>query len=125
VLRRLTLNLARSPGFPEGSRRHGYVIVAPLDSEDRLDVKAYQNARDLCVVHRFWDGEPDRTGKLVHRAGGAEGASWMIDYDPETSDDDERAFRLGAHKLAHGEYVSIADDDGETHTFRIVESVPA
>jgi hypothetical protein len=31
-LKLIRLELARTPDFPEGSRRHGYEFVAPLDS---------------------------------------------------------------------------------------------
>jgi hypothetical protein len=124
MLRKLTLNLARNPRFPEGSRQHGYVIVAPVDGHGHLDPDAYHKDKSLCVVRRFWNGEPDRVGTLVHKAGGHGGASWVIDYDPSTDEDDEVSFRLDAHKLAQGEYVSIRDNSGDIHTFRIIESIP-
>ena len=34
-------------------------------------------------------------------------------------------YRFGAHKFAPGEYVSIADERGELHTFRVMSVQPA
>lgn len=123
-LARITLNLARSPQYPQGSAAHGYVIAAPLDERQCLDAEAWKKARHLCRVRRFWQGEPDRVGTLVHQAGGPDGATWAIDYDPRDRDDDEAAYRLGSHRFAPGEYVSIRDTEGEMHTFRVARLEP-
>ena len=32
-LKKIRLELARTPGFPEGSGRHGYEFTAPLDAK--------------------------------------------------------------------------------------------
>lgn len=120
AFKRITLHLARSHDHPNGSSRHGYDIVAPLDADGRIDAHAWRQRREACRVRRFWNGEPDRIGHLVHRAGGAGGHTWTIDYDPDRSDDDEAAFRFGDHVMQTGEYVSIRDDEDEMHTFRIV-----
>lgn len=120
MLYRITLHLARGRGFPDGSSRHGYEIVAPLDAEGRLDAAAWRNRRRSCRVRRFWAGEPARQGLLIHRPGGAGGATWLIDYDDTKETDDEAGYRLGSHRFAPDEYVSIRDDEGELHTFRIV-----
>ena len=44
---------------------------------------------------------------------------------PSGDDDDELGYRFGAHKFAPGEYVSIADERGELHTFRVMSVQPA
>ena len=41
--RQLRLVLAREPGHPEGDAEVAYVIVAPLDPEDRLDANSGEN----------------------------------------------------------------------------------
>ncbi|MCP8940303.1 hypothetical protein NK718_17390 [Alsobacter sp. SYSU M60028] len=119
-LKRILLNLARSKQHPDGSARHGYDLVAPLDAEGRLDPSAWHDAKALCRVRRFWAGEPDMMGHLVHRAGGAGGATWLFDYDATQSDDDEAGYRLAQHVFRPGEYVSVRDDEGEMHTFKVV-----
>jgi hypothetical protein len=123
-LKRITLHLARSKEFPEGSHRHGYEFIAPLDGSDHLDVSAWKNARELCTVRRFWADEEVMHGRLIHRAGGKGGSTWAFDYDAASTDDDEAGFRLGAHALKPGEYVSIRDDEGEMHTFTVATVKP-
>jgi hypothetical protein len=125
ALSRIVLHLARNPGFPEGSRRHGYEIIAPLDPSGHLDPEAWKSLRRRCRVRRFWGNEPGRHGFLVHRPGGVGGATWLIDYNQDSSEDDEAAYRLDSHVLAKGQYVSIRDEDGVVHTFQVVEVEPA
>jgi hypothetical protein len=120
----IVLHLARSREFPDGSARHGYEIIAPLDANGPLDGEAWKAVRDQCRVRRFWAGEPDREAILAHRAGGAEGATWLIDYDGSSEFDDEAGYRLGSHVLADREYVSIKDPDGHLHTFRVTNVEP-
>jgi hypothetical protein len=66
----------------------------------------------------------DRYGMLVHRAGGAGGATWVIDYDPRRTTDDEPGYRLNQHRFVPGEYVSIQDEDEKLHTFQVVSARP-
>src|SRR5829696_4411205 len=121
MLQTISLRLARSPKHPEGSALYGYDIIAPLDASGHLDAEGWRKARDRCRVRRFEAGEPVRHGRLVHRAGGAEGATWVIDYDDRTSADDEAGYRLNSHRFVAGEYVSIHDDQGELHTFAVTQ----
>lgn len=123
TLKRIRLNLARSKEFPEGSARHGYEFVAPLDAREHIDVEQWRAHRGHCGVKRFWGGE-EEVGKLVHKPGGAEHARWVFDYDDSAEDDDEAGYRFGAHAFRVGEYVSIRDEDGAMHTF-VVASVEA
>jgi len=125
TLSRIVLHLARSHDFPQGSDAHGYEIVAPLTESGRLDAEAWKDIRTQCTVRRFWGAERERRGFLVHRAGGAEGATWLIDYDRTTYADDEAGYRLGSHALVEGEYVSIRDEDGGLHTFKVASVRPA
>jgi hypothetical protein len=118
-LKRILLTLARSKEHPEGSARHGYELVAPLDPAGRLDLAGWRLAKRFCRVRRFWDGRVDDLGHLVHRPGGAGGATWTFDYDETSIDDDEAGFRLGEHVFAPGEYVSVRDEDGVLHTFKV------
>lgn len=122
--RRIRLNLARSPEFPQGSSRHGYEFVAPLDEQGRIDVEQWRAHRDHCRVRRFWEGEDDEIGRLVHKPGGAEHGRWVFDYDPEADEDDESGYRFGAHAFRPGEYVSIRADDGQMHTYQVITVEP-
>jgi hypothetical protein len=120
MLYRIRLHLARSREFPNGSTRHGYEIVAPLDVEGILDAEAWHEQRERCAVRRFWAGEPDQHGRLLHSAGGAGGATWVIDYDEDRSDDDEKGYRFDRHSFVAGQYVTVNDQHGE-HTFRVAD----
>ena len=122
AFKRIRLNLARSKEFPEGSARHGYEFVAPLDAQGHIDPILWKQQREHCGVRRFWDNETDQIGQLVHRPGGGKGGVWKFDYDPAAGDDDETGYRFGAHVFRPGEYVSIRDEDGVMHTF-VVASV--
>jgi len=123
AFKRIELHLARSKEFPVGSARHGYRLVAPLDEDGRIDLALWKTHRERCRVHRFWQGEPDETGYLVHKAGGSERARWVFDYDKTRVDDDESGYRLGAHVFAVGEYVTIRGEDND-YTFKVVSVEP-
>ena len=125
VLKRIRLHLARSREFPSGSTRHGYEFVAPLDAGGHIDPELWRQYREHCRVRRFWEGEPDEIGQLRHRPGGRAHARWVFDYDEAAQDTEEAGFRFGAHAFAPGEYVSISDEEGHTHTFQVVSVEPA
>jgi hypothetical protein len=76
VLKRIRLNLARSKEFPCSDKR-GYEFVAPLGLDGRIDAELWRKHREHCGVRRFWDGEDDEIGRLVHKPGGAEHARWV------------------------------------------------
>lgn len=118
--KRIRLNLARSPEFPQGSAQHGYEFVAPLDADGHIDVAQWKSNREHCRVRRFAAGEDDEIGLLVHKPGGPEHGRWVFDYNPKRADDDESGYRFGAHAFRPGEYVSIRDEDGNTHTYSVV-----
>lgn len=111
----IRLELAREKDYPNGSPLHGYEITAPLDESGHLDSVEWRKCRPHCTVRRFWDGEDDRHGELVHTARGR----WAISYDPNTDLDDEPIFQLDRHLLTMGNYVSIAEPGNTQHTYRV------
>lgn len=115
TLKRIRLELARNQDFPNGSARHGYDFAAPLDPQGHLVAAEWPKARDRCRVRRFWVGQPDEIGKLVHKRGG----TWAFDYNPKTDADDEPGFKFDKHIFVPGEYVSITEHDGRMRTFRV------
>jgi len=112
---RIRLELAREKDHPEGSTQHGYEIVAPLKADGHLDAAEWKSRRDICTTRRFWSGEADQHGELVHTRGG----QWALSYDPGTDEDDESLFRMDNHLIRKGEYVSLSGPAGQRHTFRI------
>ena len=118
--RRIRIELAREPGHPQGSRSTGYELLAPLDGSQRLAPELWKRHREECRVRRFHEGEEDRFGRLARRPGG----SWYFDYDAAGSSDDEAGYRLGSERFVPGEYVSVADNHGHMHTYRVVSVQP-
>jgi hypothetical protein len=105
VLKRIRLNLARSKEFPLGSDRCGYELVAPLDARGHIDVELWRKHREHCGVRRFWEGQDDQVGRLVHQPGGPEHGRWAFDYDDSPEGDDEAGYRFAHHLFRPGEYV--------------------
>jgi hypothetical protein len=123
MLQHIILHLARSPDFPEGSAERGYELVAPVDASGHLDVEEWRSHKAQCYVTRFWLGQADRHGALVHY-GAAQGGSWTIHYEGHTSSEDEKGVRLGTHQFVKDDYVSIRDEEGRSHTFKIASVRP-
>jgi hypothetical protein len=119
-LTRVVLRLGRNPaaGFPEGDDGYGYVIHAPLDSEGKLDPAQWREKRDKCTVRRFHPHDAPAEGWLRHR-----GDNWYFWYDEEDEGPEEPLFKLGSHRLAPGEYITIREGDGDVLTFRVAEAV--
>ena len=115
----IRLELGRTPDLPDGSRHHGYDLVAPLTEEGRLDEAAWRADKSRATVHRFWEGEDDERGNLIH----TRRRTWAFSYEPG-EDDDEPIFHLETHALKPGEYVTITEHDGEALPFRIVAVRP-
>lgn len=116
-LYKIRLELARDQNFPEGSSRHGYEFVAPLDAQGLLDPVSWKGCRERCRVRRFWADEEDEKGHLRRKPGGA----WAFHYDIHgDTGDDEGGYRLSSHKFVPGEYVSIREHDNVLRTFRVV-----
>lgn len=122
-LRRVKLERAREKGKPDPLPGTGYEFVAPLDANGHIDLEGWKNYRTLCFVHRLEKGMVEERGLLVHRAGGQGGATWAFDYELGEGDE-EAGYRFGSHAFKPGEYVSVRDEDGELHTYR-VETVTA
>jgi len=113
--RRIRLELAREPHHPEGDARIGYVLLAPLDKDGKLEVETAREHREECRVVRFHEGREHEDGYLRRRPGG----SWAFHYElDEGGEDDDPAFRLGDHRFVQGEYVTIDEDEG-AHTYRV------
>lgn len=118
ALSRIVMRLARNPGteFAGGDDHRGYALTAPLTEDGLLDEAAYGKAKDQCVVRRFAPDEDVAEGRLNRRRD-----RWFFDYDEEDSADDEPLYRLGEHRFAVGEYVTVTDEDGRPLTYKVVE----
>ncbi|MFC3069710.1 sortase family protein [Phenylobacterium soli] len=121
-LSRIVMRLARNPGteFAGGDDHRGYALTAPLTADGMLDEESYAKTRDQCVVRRFAPDEDPADGRLARR-----GQRWFFDYDDADTADDEPVYRLGEHRFAVGEYVTVTDEDGRPLTYKVVEVQPA
>jgi len=111
----IRLELARNPQHPEGSNAYGYQFVAPLRPDGHIDADLWHKEKARCRVHRFWRGEPDKEGRLIH----TKRKTWAFSYQ-EGDEDDEDFFKLDQHVFVVGEYVTIREPDGSAPTFRVV-----
>ena len=119
-LKRIRLELARTPDFPNGSDQHGYEFTAPLDDKGHLDSVGWPKAKTACTVRRFWTNTPDEHGTLIQRKNG----SWAFSYAPGENDD-EPIFKFDRHRFTVGEYVTITEHDGIARPFRVAKVEPA
>lgn len=110
----IRLELARNAEFPEGSSEYGYELRAPLNADGHLDAETWKSERKGCMVRRFWRGEDDRTGELLHTRHG-----WAFSYEPG-EEDDEALFKLDRHLFKQGEYITVSEPGGKAHTFKVV-----
>ena len=121
-LSRIVMRLARNPGteFANGDDHRGYMLIAPLTSDGYLDEDAYARGRAGCTVRRFAPDEDAADGRLARRGG-----RWFFDYDEADDADDEVVYRLGDHRFAVGESVTVNDEDGRPLTYKVMEVAPA
>lgn len=113
-LKKIRLELARTPQFPNGNPSCGYEFSAPLDASGQIDLSEWANVREACRVRRFWQHETDEHGRLEHHRGNR----WVFSYRAG-DEDDEPFFRFDKHAFKVGEYVSVTEHDGITRPFRV------
>lgn len=112
-LERITLRLARNPGYPEGDDTQGYVLVAPLTADGTIDLEGWRANRKACTVIRFHpDPDEHADGVLTHN-----GSYWRFHYDEDHEGPDEGGYRLGEHVFKPGEYVTIASHGEDPLTY--------
>jgi hypothetical protein len=122
TLMKIRLELARDRDFPQGSPGHGYELVAPLDRTGHIDAGEWQRQRARCIVRRFWGGEDQEIGHLIHTRDRA----WAFHYDIEgDAERDEPGYRFQGHVFKPGEYVSVREQDGRLRAFKVAAVLPA
>ncbi|MFN2259888.1 MAG: hypothetical protein ABR601_08630 [Parasphingopyxis sp.] len=109
----IRLELARTPDFPEGSPGRAYLIRLPLDENGVIDEQARIAAPAMATVRRFWPNERDMSGYVIHTPTG-----WAFSYKIG-EEDDENLFHLESHPIRLGEYVTLAEPDGNRLPFRV------
>jgi hypothetical protein len=112
--RQVRIELAREPGHPEGNADVAYVIIAPLNADDRIDAILWREHREACRIARLRPDRPDDHGHLVHLQSGG----WAFHYDTGANIPDEVGFHFADERFVSGEYVSI-NEGGKMHTYRV------
>jgi hypothetical protein len=112
--RQIRIQLAREPDHPEGDSGVAYVIVAPLDADDRIDRTLWREHREACRITRLRPDKEGAHGYLIHRQGGG----WAFHYDAVANIPDELGFHFADERFVPGEYVSI-NEDRKMHTYRV------
>lgn len=116
TLKKIVLELARTPEFPEGNPAIGYEFQAPLAADGSLDMEGWKAEHKNCTVNRIENGKSVQSGLLVHHRGN----NWIFDYDTATRLDDEPLFRFDRHHFVEGEYISITEHDGQDRPYKII-----
>jgi hypothetical protein len=114
LFRQIRLELAREPGHPEGDSGVGYIIIAPLAPDDRIDTESWKEHREACRVTRLRSDGNDDVGHLVRRPGG----TWAFHYEDASGLSDEAGYHFADECFVPGEYVSI-NEGGTMHTYRV------
>jgi hypothetical protein len=108
--RQIRIELAREAGHPIGDAGVAYLIIAPLDADDRIDPALWREHREACRITRLRPGRQDDHGHLVHR-----GSGWALHY---ANAPDETGFHFADERFVPGEYVSI-NERSKLHTYRV------
>lgn len=123
MLKKVRLELARTPKHPSGSHEDGYVLIAPLTARGKLDFTDLDRHQPECRVTRFVGNAAHRHGLLHYaEAENSKAAKWFVTFD-----DDTRAtgFRFDTEFFIPGEYVSLADAENEVLPYKVVSVTPA
>lgn len=117
---RVRAELARDHDHPDGSNRHAYEFILPLDPAGRLDRALYERAPELCTVRRFWEDGDDSEGEILR----CEDGIWVFSYLPDEEDNEELP-HFAEHTFREADYFSVRDMAGRDHPLRIVLVEPA
>ena len=112
--RQIHIELARESGHPEGDAGVAYIIVAPLDTDGRIDPKLWRTHREACRIARLRPSEPDEHGHLVYHPG----CAWGFQYEGDVNLPEDIGYHFADEHFVTGEYVSI-NERGKMHTYRV------
>jgi len=115
----IRLERARDHQNPQGDSKTAYILIAPLDSESRIDAETYRQHKEACRVVRKRPNSEDSLGHLVHGSGG----SWRFHYDLTGGLADEVGSHFDDERFEPGEYVSLQESDGQ-NVYRITSVLP-
>ncbi len=109
----ISLELARTEDFPQGSASRCYLLRLPLTEDGLIDEAARQADPARATVRRFWPNQADLSGYVIHTPRG-----WAFSYRPG-EEDDESVFHLETHPMRVGNYVTLTEPDGQQLPFTV------
>lgn len=123
MLKKIRLELARTPDHPAGRKDWGFVIIAPLSEEGYLDAKDWSQHVDACHVTQF-EGSAEHHHGLLRFVPAQNGGlpTWFVTFDNETT---AEGFRFETERFVPGEYVSLAVDGDTALPYTVVSVLPA
>jgi hypothetical protein len=115
ALSHIELELAPCPAHRFGDSRHAYHLYLPLGADDRLDLKALQQANIRRQVRRFRPTESTRFGDLTLDPDG-----WLaFRFDGEQRNH-RVGFRSPPDRFVVGQVLPIIEEDGERRPFQVI-----
>lgn len=114
---KVRLSLARGPERPCVGAVPGYVVVAPLDADARLDAGLWNRRQDQCRVTRLCPDGSVAFGRLTYGLDAA-GARWRFDFGVDAGDELDIGTTPELGRLRPGDRLAISNF-GEFRPYRI------
>jgi hypothetical protein len=123
MLKKIRLELARTPDHPAGRKDQGFVVIAPLTPAGHLDAKDWSQHKAECRVTQF-EGSAEHHHGLLQYAPAHHGGlpSWFVTFEDETT---AKGFRFETERFVPGEYVSLAVDGRTALPYTVITVTPA
>jgi hypothetical protein len=123
-LNRILLTLARSREFPDGSSRHGYDFIAPLDPEGHIDPMLWKKYRDTAGFGDFGRARTTKSVASCTSLAALNTHAWFSSTIPVGMTTMKLATSSVNMRFCLGDYVSISGKDGKLQTFRVTSVNP-
>lgn len=107
------LELARTPGYPNGSAVRAYLLRLPLDDAGRIDLGEFRSNPKHATVRRYWPNEPDRLGHLRRGRNG-----WILSYGRDGTGG-EAILDTGMQPIVPDAILGITEADSGPLDFRV------
>ncbi len=111
---RIRLDLVLDKCAADQTGAIGYLLVAPLAPDGRIDIDLWREYREFCGVISLHPEAPADVGHLFRAAH----RNWAFRYDVTRRPAKQPTFHLGTDRFVVGDYASILDDDG-LHMFQV------
>lgn len=110
----IRLELAPNQDTTQGNANDAYEFTAPLTDEGLIDLDRWDDAERYCTLRRYLTDGTILHGELLRSDRGELVFSYRAGED-----DDETIYRFASHVFGPGEYVTITQNDGTDHLYRV------